>query len=218
MSDYLKKNFSKPTDISVEEFVKRFSNCKIGGKKLCVALSALLVLFALISGFVVSVNKSNQENNAGSLITLAISPSAATSQATNLITIPTGTVKANPFLPYRDISGSSVSDVPQFDLVEPPETLNEGSDAARVMDTIVSGILYDKHSPSAIINIEGNDYLVKKGDVINNYKIIDITKDCVSVKLGTNIYRAGIGEILTEGSINYNEVSNLSKKFGGEKR
>ena len=34
------------------------------------------------------------------------------------------------------------------------------------MDTVVSGILYDKFSPSAILNIEGNDYLVKKGDVV----------------------------------------------------
>jgi hypothetical protein len=86
------------------------------------------------------------------------------------------------------------------------------------MDTIVSGILYDKFSPSAILNIEGSDYLVKKGDVVNNYKILNISQDSVSVKLGNNTYKAGIGEILTEGSINYNNVSNLNKKFGGEKR
>ena len=45
-----------------------------------------------------------------------------------MISIPAGTVKANPFLPYRDISGSSVSDVPKYDLVAPPEVLNENSD------------------------------------------------------------------------------------------
>ena len=137
----------------------------------------------------------------------------------DLISIPSGTVKANPFLPYRNIDkSSSVTDVPTFDLVEPPEVINENSDAARVMDTIVSGILYDKYSPSAIINIEGNDYLVKKGDVVNNYKILDIVRDSVTVKLGANTYKAGIGEILTEGTVNHNDVSNLSKKFGGEKR
>ena len=102
-------------------------------------------------------------------------------------------------------------------MVAPPETLNEGSDAARVMDTLVSGILYDKRSPSAIINIEGNDYLVKKGDVVNSYKILNIEQNSVTVKLGSNTYKAGIGEILTEGSVNHNDVSNLSKKFGGEK-
>jgi hypothetical protein len=78
--------------------------------------------------------------------------------------------------------------------------------------------MYDKFSPTAILNIEGNDYLVKKGDVVNNYKILNISQNSVSVKLGNNTYNAGIGEILTEGTINYNTVSNLNKKFGGEKR
>ena len=85
------------------------------------------------------------------------------------------------------------------------------------MDTIVSGILFDKYSPSAILNIEGNDYLVKKGDVVNNYKVLNILQDSVTVKLGENVYKAGIGEILTEGALNHNNVSNLENKFGGER-
>ena len=36
--------------------------------------------------------------------------------------------------------------------------------------------------------------------------------------LGNNTYKAGIGEILTEGSLTHNDVSNLNKKFGGERR
>ena len=108
-------------------------------------------------------------------------------------------------------------DVPSFELVEPPEQINSNSDAARVMDTIVSGILYDKYSPSAILNIEGNDYLVKKGDVINNYKVLNIMQNAVTVRLGKNVYTAGIGEILTEGNVNYNNVPNLSNRFGGVK-
>ena len=132
--------------------------------------------------------------------------------------MPAGIVKANPFLPYRDIGeGGNIVDVPAFELVEPPEMIHENSDAARVMDTIVSGILYDKFSPSAILNIEGNDYLVKKGDVVNNYKVINIMQDSVTVKLGANVYKAGIGEILTEGTLYHNNVPNLSSKFGGEK-
>ena len=86
------------------------------------------------------------------------------------------------------------------------------------MDTVVSGILFDKFSPSAILNIEGTDYLVKKGDVVNNYKVLAIAQDSVTVQLGKNTYKAGIGEILTEGSLNHNNVSNLSKKFGGEQK
>lgn len=170
---------------------------------------------------VLSLDNLNSQNVSGNnAFTLASVPLAATSAKKSMISIPSGTVKANPFLPYRNIGGGStvVNDVPKFDLVEPPDMVTENSDAARVMDTVVSGILYDKYSPSAILNIEGNDYLVKKGDVVNNYKIISIMQDSVTVKLGNNTYKAGIGEILTEGSLNHNDVSNLNKKFGGERR
>ena len=143
-------------------------------------------------------------------------PIAATASKKTTLIIPSGTVKANPFLPYRDIDNSKgMSDVPNYTLAEPPTASGASSDAVRVMDTIVSGILYDNFSPSAILNIEGSDYLVKKGDVVNNYKVLAIAQDSVTVQLGANIYKAGIGEILTEGSMNHNNVSNLENKFGG---
>ena len=41
--------------------------------------------------------------------------------------------------------------------------------------------------------------------------------DAVTVKLNSNVYKAGIGEILTEGVVNHNDVSNLNNKFGGVK-
>ena len=150
-------------------------------------------------------------------------PIAATASKKDIITIPTGIVKTNPFVPYRALGNEItikplVNDVPKFDLISPPESLNENSDAVKIMNTVVSGILYDKFSPSAILNIDGNDYLVKKGDSVNNYKVLAINKDSVTVKLGNNTYTAGIGELLTESDIRYNEVSNLNKKFGGEQR
>lgn len=147
------------------------------------------------------------------------SPSLVTaSTKKSMISVPTNTVNANPFLPYREVGPKvNSSDVPEFDLVPPPEMVNNNSSAARVMDTIVSGILFDKFNPSAILNIEGNDYLVKKGDVVNGYKVLAIAVDSVTVQLGANVYKAGIGEILTEGTLNYNEVSNLNNKFGGVK-
>ena len=151
-----------------------------------------------------------------SQVHMVATPVAATASNRGVIDIPAGVVKANPFVPYRDLSANSkVYDVPDYELVEPPVKLNESSDAARVMDAIVSGILYDKYSPSAILNIEGNDYLVKKDDVINNYQVLNISQDAVTVKLGVNVYKAGIGEILTEGTLNHNNVSNLNNKFGG---
>ena len=153
----------------------------------------------------------------GALIKLTNSPLAIAASRRSIISVPSGQVNVNPFVPYRNISKDRMSDVPAFELVEPPEKLDSNSDAARVMDTIVSGILYDKYSPSAILNIEGNDYLVKKGDVINNYKVLNIMQNAVTVRLGKNVYTAGIGEILTEGNVNYNNVPNLSNRFGGVK-
>lgn len=149
-------------------------------------------------------------------VQVAVLPVAATVSKKSTIVIPNGMVKANPFLPYKDVNSTkSVGDVPAISLLEPPEMSGASSDAVRVMDTSVSGILFDKYNPSAILNIEGSDYLVKKGDVVNNYKVLAIAQDSVTVQLGQNVYKAGIGEILTEGTLNHNDVSNLSNKFGG---
>lgn len=223
MQKYLRRRKEQKRDLAsltADELISMtFKNCN--SKKVVVSILSLFIVLPLLFGGIIikSIHSSGQNLEDVDLVSLASAPVTATAAKKNLISIPTGTVKANPFLPYREINkGSSVSDVPTYDLVAPPEVVNENSDAARVMDTIVSGILYDKFSPSAILNIEGNDYLVKKGDVVNKYKVLNITQNSVTVKLGNNTYNAGIGEILTEGSVNYNDVSNLSKKFGGERR
>lgn len=218
MRNYIKKKLKK---FDEEQLVRSIAlaGSHLMNKKVLFCGGFLLValpVLVAVSAHKYSNTLALSEDN---LIQLASAPMAATSSRKDIISIPQGTTKANPFLPYRDISGTAkVTDVPAFTLVEPPEILDEGSDAARVMDTVVSGILFDKFSPSAILNIEGNDYLVKKGDTVNNYKVVDIMQDSVTVKLGSNVYKAGIGEILTEGSVNRNDVSNLKNKFGGERR
>ena len=222
MRNYMKKKEKSlnAASLTTDELIAKVSKRKFKLSK--VVLIPILVLCVSVPIYRAaisfgSINAIEAEGN--STLALAAVPIAATTAKKDLISIPTGTVKANPFLPYRDISGNTlVNDVPKFDLVEPPDVVNENCDAARVMDTVVSGILYDKYSPSAILNIEGNDYLVKKGDVVNNYKVVNIMQDSVTVKLGNNTYKAGIGEILTEGSLTHNDVSNLNKKFGGERR
>ena len=212
----MKKNKIPAVNLTADELIARFSRRK--EFKINKKISFLLCTIIPVAGIIALSGNSKAQLLYEPEISLVSAPISATASRRDLISIPSGTVKANPFVPYRNIqSDDSLSDIPKFDLVAPPETLNEGSDAARVMDTLVSGILYDKRSPSAIINIEGNDYLVKKGDVVNSYKILNIEQNSVTVKLGSNTYKAGIGEILTEGSVNHNDVSNLSKKFGGEK-
>ena len=217
MQKYLKEKENRLLDIVVDTLIRQFS-CR---KSIITKRNIICLILTIVTVIgILSYKMSDNINYDDIQITYVGLPLAATGAKIDHISIPNGTVKANPFLPYRSLDNNSdkVSDVPAFELIAPPETVNENSDAARVMDTIVSGILYDKYSPSAILNIEGNDYLVKKGDIVNNYRVLDISQNSVSVKLGNNTYKAGIGEILTEGVINYNEVSNLSRKFGGEKR
>lgn len=116
---------------------------------------------------------------------------------------------SNPFLPTGSSSGAFSY------LTPPPQTLPSDSEASKIIKTTVSGILYDKYSPSAILNIEGNDYLVKKGDIINNYEVLSISKNQVIVQLGKNTYSAGVGELLSQTDLNYNVIANLNKRFGG---
>lgn len=124
--------------------------------------------------------------------------------------------RSNPFLP----SSEAFSDVTRygFELMAPPNSITEGSEASKVVTTKVSGIMYDSKSPSAILNIEGNDYLVRSGDYINNYKVLSISKDLVTVQLGVNVYKAKVGEVISDSEMNYNQVYNLQKKFGGAKK
>ena len=218
MQDYMKKKKKMAAKIDWLAVGSAILAILFENKRAISRVFGIIFLAMVLS--VVFINRNIDECSMPNLDSVKLSgvPIAAASSQRSVITIPTGMVKANPFVPYRDITETGVvNDVPAYSLVEPPEAVNENSDAARVMDTIVSGILFDKFSPSAIINIEGNDYLVKKGDVVNNYKVINIAQDSVTVQLGTNSYKAGIGEILTEGTLNHNEVSNLKNKFGGEK-
>lgn len=124
--------------------------------------------------------------------------------------------RQNPFLPPNE---AVVLKVPKNNnLLAPPETLMEEADAVKVMETKVSGIMYEPKNPSAILNIDGSDYLVRSGDYINNYKVLSIGKEIVTVQLGANVYKARVGEVLADGELNYNNIYNLEKRFGGAKK
>ena len=220
MRNYMKKSLKDAVvpEFTTEQILNKFKGKRFSRSRVLITAAALLIALPVLCGFAMSFGIKGQSFEEMDSIQMVSVPVAATSTKKDLISIPSGTVKADPFLPYRNISGTTTAlDVPKFNLVEPPEVISEDSEAARVMDTTVSGILYDKYSPSAILNIEGNDYLVKKGDTVNNYKVLSIMPDSVTVKLGANTYKAGIGEILTGGSLNHNDVSNLDNKFGGKK-
>ena len=122
--------------------------------------------------------------------------------------------RSDPFLPSGDVVVSKPKPKYGFDLLPPPETITVDTTAKEIITTKVSGIMYDRLNPSAILNISGSDYLVRTGDVINGYKILSIGKETVTVQYGSNVYKASVGELFTGEGINFNTVSNLNRKFG----
>lgn len=216
-------NVVSQIDVMAEENLPEETGSKrrVVSSFFCIATVLLLTVGGVGCKYLTQLDTANNvlsgvfsENVLNEVIPESAAISAAATKR-EVISVQRKITKADPFMPYREIS-STFNAPPKFELLEPPEYANESSEAARVMDTSVSGILYDVYSPSAILNIEGVDQLVKKGDIINNYHVVDIDRNSVVVKLGSNVYRAGIGEILTTGDINHNTISNLDRKFGGK--
>ena len=111
--------------------------------------------------------------------------------------IPTGRI--NPFMPTPKYLKTSVPDASiEYDksgIPKPPESYGTMvEETNRLMSIIVSGIMYDNVKPSAIITYDNNDYFVQKGDKLDDYRIVEIAKNHVSIALGKNVYRANIGE------------------------
>lgn len=109
-----------------------------------------------------------------------------------------------------------------FNLPVPPTSLaSTAAAAAKITRTKVVGIMYNKVSPSAIINVDEKDYLVRPGDKIigQEYKVVQINPNWITVSLGSNVYSAGIGELFSkeEFSKTQNDLYNLKNRFGGRK-
>lgn len=122
--------------------------------------------------------------------------------------------RVNPFMPYN--SALANAKPPEFDLIPPPLEVPESDPFVESMvSTKISGIMYDSQRPSAIINCGGSDHLVHKGDKVQGYQVIDITKDRVVLKYGSNIFRATVGQAIGGNGVVFNEVSNLNRQFGG---
>lgn len=109
-----------------------------------------------------------------------------------------------------------------FNLPVPPTSLaSSSSAAAKITRTKVVGIMYNKMNPSAIINVDDKDYLVRQGDKIigQEYKVLQINPSWITVSLGSNVYAAGIGELFSreDFSKTQNDLYNLKNRFGGRK-
>ncbi len=103
-----------------------------------------------------------------------------------------------------------------FEIIEPPAQSAPDENLTRLLQTQISGILYDEENPSAIVNLNGLDHFVKAGDVVSGYTIDSITRDKVQVSYKDNSYVASVGELFTRGSLDKQRaVVNLEQKFAG---
>ena len=134
-----------------------------------------------------------------------------TSQSANI------TICANPFLPTMNVDGEDGNSLGAYEIIVPPNgsEIDETVEVSTMMETKVSGILYDKENPQAILNYDGQDQLVRRGDRLAGFYVMSITPDKVILKQGNNIYRVSVGQAVTDEGINYNVNSNLGKQFGG---
>lgn len=121
--------------------------------------------------------------------------------------------RRNPFAPFVERSLTADG---KFDIIEPPQYIPDEAVDQDLMKTTVSGILYNEQKSSAIINVNGTDHLVNKGDKIAGFQITNITRNKVFVKKGYNIISAGVGESLEAPVLTYNEIYDLPNKFGGK--
>lgn len=140
------------------------------------------------------------------------------------VTIAIGDVgRKNPFAPTGQIGTIEVSAIKKqsedgvdFEIIEPPQLAAENQEISKLLQTKVTGILFDEIKPSAIINIEGADQLIRIGDVLSGFEIIAITKNKVVIRSDNNVYRASVGQPLNaEKVVNPVEISNLETKFWG---
>lgn len=107
----------------------------------------------------------------------------------------------------------------EFEIIEPPTTSVADENLTRLLQTQISGILYDDVSPSAIVNLNGIDQFVKIGDVVSGYKIESITRDKVQITYKNNTYVASVGELFTRGYLEKQQaVVGLENKFAGRYR
>lgn len=128
--------------------------------------------------------------------------------------------RENPFKPPVSLAtkDSTMTDGP-FEIIEPPVTSVADENLTRLLQTQISGILYDEESPSAIVNLNGMDQFVKAGDTISGYTIDYITKDKVQISYQNNSYVASVGELFTRGSLEkHPAVADLENKFAGRYR
>lgn len=131
--------------------------------------------------------------------------------------------RTHPFLPHKRVkirtSQSNEFAAVPFEIIEPPSMVAYDPGISRLLETKITGILYDNVSPSAVVVIDGVDEFVKVGDKIFGYTISEITPDKVVISYGKNTLTASIGQLFSQQDMtNGRVVPNLERKFSGSRR
>lgn len=128
--------------------------------------------------------------------------------------------RVDPFMPLQKYIATEVEaqdntiDYSKAGVLEAPAKYGETDEPTKnLLKIAVSGIMYDDVKPSAIISFEDNDYFVQKGDKLDDYRIVDITRSGVKIALGKNIYKANIGEEFKISSF-YGNTTYIPTKHG----
>ena len=124
--------------------------------------------------------------------------------------------------PFEPVFGGYDEDTNYY-LAPPPDVPGLDNDALDVIKAKVAGIIYDKNgvNSSAIINIGGTDYLTRIGDKINGYTVTGIARTEITVKLGSNSFKAGVGDVIADADlydVNKTQTPALETKFAGRRR
>ncbi len=171
-------------------------------------------------GLLVEVDESNalkpEENKQGTF----------TGKPGDTVTVAIGDIgRKNPFSPMGSAESAQEQQAQKveqidygvnFPVIEPPQLSPEQANIIKLMNTKVAGIMFDPNRPSAIININGVDQLVRRGDVLSGFEMLGIDKNKVVIRCDNNIYRASLGQPLNaEKVVNTVEIANLKSKFYG---
>lgn len=113
--------------------------------------------------------------------------------------------------PFNPSYGSNSS----LEVLLPPTNPTPDPTAQQLMGLKISGIMYTADSPSAIINVDGSDQLVRRGDKFNGFVVERITQDKVTVRNGNNTYTASVGQEINPKNVGVNAIPNLNRKFAG---
>ena len=163
-----------------------------------------------------------QQNNSNNINEVDLFANQDENQGNDIMVVYNKATRLNPFKPPV-ITETANKDVPfetidnmQYEIIEPPTKSTYDENLTKLLQTQISGIMYDANSPSAIVNLNGKDQFVKIGDVISGYKIENITKDKVQISYKNNSYVATVGELFTQGDLDKQQaIVNLENKFGG---